>query len=256
MNILNKHGNYLNWVNFVTLIIILILSFFKQGSLKDVDGEMSYVSDKILSIEKMQAELLQKDTLIEQITKDNLKIQTYLLREYHNQTLKLNSQFQEFSDLKLKLKNLGVNINDLNQNFELSISKIDSSVTKLKKDTLKNNQQKLFSFQDTSKHLNIFGKINLDSETVDYTYKYKATYNILTYTEKNKKRLKEPLHYVTVTSDDPNAEIKLKSLQIKPNKPKFHIGMGLGASAFYNNNRINLRPSINVSFYKPMINVY
>jgi len=256
MNVLNKTGNYLNWVNFVTLVIILILSFFKQGSLKEVDGEMSFVSDKIHSIEKMQAELLQKDTLIHQITQDNLKIQTYLLREYHNQTLKLNSQFKDFADLKIKLQNLGVDIDDLNQNFEISISKIDSSVTKLKRDTFKPNQPNLYSFADSSKHLNIFGKVNLKDESIDYTYKYKATYNIVTYTEKNKNRLKEPLHYAKVTSDDPNAEITMKSLLIKKDKPKFHIGLGLGAAASFSNNKVNLRPAINVSFYKPIINVY
>jgi hypothetical protein len=254
MNVLNKTGGIFNWVNFVTLIIILILSFFKEGSLKKVDGEMAYVSDKLLSIEKMQAELLQKDTLINQITKDNLKIQTYLIKQFHTQTLKLNTQNQEINKLKENLNTLGININNLNQNFEISINKIDSSVTKLKRDT--SNNPKSYSFVDSSKHLVINGNVNTDNESISYLYKYKATYSIYTYTEKNKSPFKEPSQYAKISSDDPNAEIIMKSLLIKKDKPKYHIGMGIGASAFYNNNRINLRPSINVSFYKPMINVY
>lgn len=244
------------FVNFIAVIMLLIFSLFKKGNVANMDGGISFISDKISSNEKMQNELLQKDTIIKKIRTENELIQTHLLRQYQTQTIILNKQNKDFLSLQEKLTKLGINVNNLNTNISISISKIDSSVTKLS--ATDNSPVSLlpeqYTFKDSTKHLKLTGSINLkDSFNLNYKYEYNAKYDIITYTKKVgfKRNL-----YGTIISDDPNGKINFQSIVIKTRKPTAHIGAGIGFSAAYHSKKIYFLPTISVSFYKPIFSLY
>lgn len=244
------------FVNFIAVIMLLIFSLFKKGSVGNMDGGISFISDKIASVEKMQIELLQKDTIIKKIRTENELIQTHLLRQYQTQTIILNKQNKDFVSLQEKLTKLGIDVNNLNTNISISINKIDSSVTKL--NAVDHSPVSLlpeqYVFNDSTKHLKLTGSINLkDSIGLNYHYEYNAKYDIITYTKKVgfKRNL-----YGTIISDDPNGKINFQSIVIKTHKPTAHIGAGIGFSAAYHSKKIYFLPTISVSFYKPIFSLY
>lgn len=259
MNNLFNLKNLSVFINIGVFILLMFVAFFKKGELSMLDGQLSFLTDKINSIEQMQRELAQKDTMISRIQNENNQIQTYLLRQYQIQTIKLNKQETDFIALQQKLKEIGVNIDNLNSNISVSFQKIDSSVVKLTgiegtqiKDSIP--QYSEYFFIDSSRFLYLNGHLNILNGDISYNYKYKANFDLLTYTKK-KGILGTRELYGTLICDDPFAEISLKSVMIKQRRPTLQIGVGFGGSVYYTD-KFKFAPSLSVSLYKPIIDIY
>lgn len=261
MNNLFTTKNLSVLMNITVFILLIFVAFFKKGELSVLDGQLSFLTDKVSSIERMQQELAQKDTLLNRIQNENNQVQTYLLRQYEIQTIKLNQQEQDFVALQEKLKEIGVSVDDLNSNISISFQKIDSSVTKLNgiagteiKDTIPVYSE--YSFQDSSKYLTLNGRLNILNGNLLYNYKYKANFDLLTYTKKQGVGvLGKRQMFGSLICDDPFAEVGLKSIMIKQRHPTFHIGVGFGGSIYYSD-KFKIAPSLSISLYKPIVDIY
>lgn len=247
-------------INIIIFILLFFVPFFKLGNLTTINNQLSLLTNKVNSAEEMQRELNQKDSLINKIQNDNNQIRTYLVRQYQMQTLKLNEQNEEVIKLNQELKKIGVNLNDLKSKISVSFEKIDSSVTNLDRsdsseiifDSLKIYSD--YNFKDSSNNLLLNGNINILTGKLSYNYKYKANFDLITYSTNKSVFGKRDL-FVKLITNDPSAEITLKSTIIKQPKPSLQIGVGIGGSMFYKNN-FKFIPNINISLYKPIIDIY
>ncbi len=261
MNIPLSSKNLLPIVNIGIIILLLLVTIFKKGDLQGLDGQLAFFTDKLTTVERMQNEMAQKDTLLTIIRTENEQMQKFLLRQYEVQTIKFNKQHEEFIILQERLKNLNLKLENLNSAVHLSVLKSDSSFSKLIADTttriskdsiyIFNN----YAFQDTSKHLKLNGTIDLKKNEAFFSYKYNANYEIITSYEKEGFGGRRKL-IANLISDDPNSLVQLKSIYIKQPTPKLSIGVGVGAGATYSKNKFILVPSIQVGIYKPIINIY
>ncbi len=261
MNMSLSSKNILPIVNICVILLLLIVSIFKKGDLQSLDGQLAFFTDKLTTVEKMQQEMAQKDTMLSILKTESEQTQTYLLRQFEIQTIKFNKQHEEFIILQERLKNLNVKLENLNSAVQLSVTKTDSTLSELVADTTsRNSKDSIFiftnyNFQDTTKHLKLNGSIDLNRNQISLNYKYTANYEIITSYEKDGWNGKRKL-IANVISDDPNSTIQLKSIQIKQQTPKFSIGLGVGGSVGFSKNKFILTPSIQVGIYKPIINIY
>lgn len=260
MNIPLNSKNILPIVNIGIILLLLLVTIFKKGDLQVVNGQLGFFTDKLNSIEQMQQEIAQKDTLLSSIKKENEQIQQYLLRQYEIQTIKFNKQHAEFITLQEKLKMLNVKLDNLNSTIAISVSKTDSSFIKLIADTTQISKDSVFvfnsySFVDTSKHLKLSGNVDLQKKEIFFNYGYNANYEIITSYEKDGLFGRRKL-IANLISDDPNSVINLKSIYIKQRQPKISIGLGIGGGIGYVNNKFKMLPTIQIAIYKPIINIY
>lgn len=260
MNIPLNSKNILPIVNIGIMLLLLLVTIFKKGDLQMVDGQLGFFTDKLNSIEQMQQEMAQKDTLLSSIKKENEQIQQYLLRQYEIQTIKFNKQHAEFIALQEKLKMLNVKLDNLNSTIAISVSKTDSSFIKLIADSTHLSKDSVFvfnsySFKDTSKHLKLSGNIDLQKKEMFFNYGYNANYEIITSYEKDGLFGRRKL-IANLISDDPYSIVTLKSIYIKQRQPKLSIGLGVGGGVGYVNNKFKLIPTIQVGIYKPIVNIY
>lgn len=259
MNNLFTTKNLSILMNIGVFILLMFVAFFKKGELSVLDGQLSFLTDKVNSIERMQQELAQKDTMLNRIQTENHQIQNYLLRQYEIQTIKLNEQEEDFVTLRRKLKEVGISVDNLNSNISISFQKIDSAVTKITgvdgtQITDTTNLYSEYSFKDSSQFLSLNGRLNIITGDLLYNYKYKANFDLLTYTKKEGMLGKRKM-YGTLICDDPNANVGLKSIMIKQRRPTFHIGVGLGGSIYYSD-KFKIAPSLSISLYKPIVDIY
>lgn len=256
MNKIFNIKNLLPSVNIIAIIILVIFMFFKKGDLSLINNQLSFISDKIISLEQMQLEMQQKDSLISVIKSENEQIKTYILREFSIQTIQRNKDFKDFQQLSENLKKIGIDVNSLNSNILISYEKKDSSKTNLvgKGDSVFTPTLSIYEFRDSSKHLRLDGEIKILDKSISYKYTYSAKYELLTYYKKNGAFNKQL--YGSIICDDPNAKIDLSSIVIKQRVPTFNIGLGVGVGAYYGQNKLKFAPVINVSLYKPIIPIY
>ena len=106
-----------------------------------------------------------------------------------------------------------------------------------------------YTFSDSSKHLSIDGTVDVFNGLMDYKYSYRSTYSIASYKYKQGLFKRSELR-LKVISDDPNNNIKAQTFTVSPPRDLFSVGVGLGASAVYDDGQIKVRPSIHVGFYK------
>lgn len=246
----------------IILLLFFAVGFLAKKWLNSLDGKLSLISNNMISVDKMREELSQKDSLLEIIKTQTETSYTFLLREYHLQTLKLNQQNEQFARLNELLKKQGIKIDQLQSNLELTTLKSDTIFTNLFKfkstDTLHLKDsifQDYYVFSDSTKNLKLGGELNVKNKTAKITYEHFATYEILTYREK-KGLFGDSQLMATIICDDPNTKITLKSQHLKTKKPKYHLGLGLGFSSAYYRKKIIFIPTLQFGVYKPIISIY
>lgn len=247
----------------IILLVLFCVGFFAKKWMNSMDGKLHLLSNGMISVDKMETELAKKDSLLSVIITNNQVTHTFLLREYHLQTLKMNKQNEQFQRLNQLLEEQKININNLQGALQLTVSTADSLTTNLlpipNKDSIKNDSSILFTnyfFVDTTnKHLKLSGNIDLVKREGKFNYEHFATYEILTYTKK-RGFLKEPHLIATIISDDPNTQISLKSYYVKTKKPKYQLGFGLGLSSGFYKKKVIVIPSFQLGIYKPLISFH
>lgn len=247
----------------IILLILFCVGFFAKKWMGSVDGKLHLLSNGMISVDKMETELAKKDSLLTVIITNNEVTHTFLLREFHLQTLKMNKQNEQFQKLNHLLEEQKININNLRGHLQLNTSTKDSLIANLtpilNQDSIKNDTSTLFTnyfFVDTSnKHLKLSGNIDLIKRQGKFNYEHFATYEILTHTKKNG-LFKHPDLIASIVSDDPNTQISLKSYYVKTKKPKYDLGVGVGLSSGFYKKKVIIIPSFQIGIYKSLISFY
>lgn len=205
-------------------------------------------NDKFTAKDLMK-ELNQRDSIISKRIDDKGRLVIeHTNREYVPFTIK-NSNEPEFVELRSELASLGIKLNDLKSAYTIQSNATGQGKTEIIRvsDTLDT-----YSFNDTTgKHLKINGTVDVKSGQMDYNYSYKSTYKIFSYDYK-KNFLKRPELRLKIVSDDPSNDIQAQTFSIKPPREIVSLGVGIGGSLVFDDNKLKIRPSLQIGLYKPI----
>lgn len=199
----------------------------------------------------MMNELNQRDSTISQMIKivgDQQKLVIDHTNRQYTPFVLNNSNDEQFVKLRDELKDLNIKMKNLNSSYELAITAFGVGKTEIVKvhDTLD-----LYTFKDSSAHLTLDGKVDTKSGMMEYNYEYNANYSLYSYKYK-KSFFKRPELRLKITSDDPNNKISAKTFTVKPPREIVSIGVGVGGSMIYIDNKVKFAPSITLGVYKSL----
>lgn len=241
-----------NKISFIAKTIVAVLAIlfavFGAGQYKFQSDRLAYLGNSLLTIHDMERELMQKDSVIRYQKNEHEQRMTMIMRQYSTQTLALTQKNKEIDDLKKKLVDSDIKINDLQTYIGIRLEKKDTVYRPVFLDHIG-----VYSFSDTSNALKIDATFYLDSMLVEYNYKYVANYDIMTHYEKPKGIFGKRELYGTVMTDDPNVQISTKTFHFKQRRPNLQIGFGFGLSTTPDN---KLVPGVSIGIYKPFIDIY
>lgn len=193
----------------------------------------------------------QRDSIIMQYIDDNNRlILEHTNRQYSPIVIK-QSNAAEMVELRRELEELGISIENLRSSYTISSSTSDSITTNVIRisDTLD-----IFSFEDSTKHLNVSGIVDLSNDKISLHHTYHSKYKIFSY-EERAKLFKAPEMRLKIIADDPNNDIHLQTFTIKQQREIVSVGIGVGASAILDNNQVKVRPSLQVGIYKKIFTI-
>lgn len=246
MQLNNKKISYL--IKGGLAILVLLLLIFGRGNFGKQNDRIVYINKPYVDAEQMQRELAQKDSVISRIRTESESKITWITRQYSRQTLALVQKDEELEELRNLLTSSDIKINDLQAYININASASDSASA-----PIYIIDEMVYSFCDTTDHLILKGTFQTDSMLLEYNYNYRANYDLFTYYQKPKGLFSKKQLMATVISDDHRAELMTKSVIVKQQRPTFYIGVGFGFSA---TPKALFSPSISISIYKPLIDIY
>lgn len=202
------------------------------------------------------ARLTQKDSIIERlINEKNQLIQTNLNREFYFKEL-LNSQSEDFKQLRLQLGELDIklkNLKDVKQ-VTLTVKELDTIYA-----TVDKFDSSIYNIIDTTGHFKLQGIFNSGNRKILLSYQYHGQFDFYAYYQPHrfpKNLFKSPQLRLKTVSDDTSAVLNIRTFNQKEPRLRATIGLGLGASLGYTNGRFQIIPAIQMGVQYPIIKIY
>lgn len=108
---------------------------------------------------------------------------------------------------------------------------------------------------DTTSNLKYYGVINLNNDSLFREYVYNIKLKHTTFYKKSG-FAKSPDIGLSISTDDPNAELDVETFFMKPPKLNWTIGLSGGGGLYYSDGAVKVGPVLAVTFTKPFINFY
>lgn len=165
-------------------------------------------------------------------------LQVYAAKEYSPVIV---AQSPSFAPLRARLEEMEIRLKDLVSSMSVNLTVIDSSRTKLIRDTILNDG--VLVFNDTLGYLKLKGYADMKNGLLNYQYRYDSDLEIVTH--RYRKYFWQPYQTrVSVLNCDPKATVRLEPIVIKSKERRFSLGLFGGYGVVLNQNRIVPGPVI------------
>lgn len=234
MNFLKKNG--------LSIGVILFLIYYIYSEKQNKEAYLDAIS-----------ELNQKDSVYfskinelgeREVDATQRQYQPIIIRESNN---------GEMVQLRNDLKNLSISIKQLKSATRVNTTTtgVDSTVI-----YLKDSAQQVYAFEDSTEFMNISGEFSTLTSKLNYQYNYTNKISLYSYDYNKDKWFKKPDLRLRLTSQDPNTDMTVETFNIKPPVSFLSVGVGVGIAGVIEESTVKIRPSVNVSVYKPIFTFY